>query len=245
MNRQSLIIIAMAALLVAAGCANKKKVTPAHDSRTKQEQLTEAQRLEAEQRRDAERLRIQDSIARAEAEAERLRQIEQQRIQDSIAQVEAAKRAMVQTMNIPRMTVTVVAQGKQISTPATMRWKRAQGTVISIQPLAGIEIARIELNAQHLTILDKLNRRYTRLTYDDLAQMGARTSIDELDAWIDKNILARRSEPQLVLQVSQAGVSGAATIYTASMQTDVNVNMQPTNISNYRQVTLEQLLKGF
>ena len=126
-----------------------------------------------------------------------------------------------------------------------MRWKRAQGTVFSIQPLAGIEIARIELNAQHLTILDKLNRRYTRLTYDDLAQMGARTSIDELDAWIDKNILARRSEPQLVLQVSQAGVSGAATIYTASMQTDVNVNLQPTNISNYRQVTLEQLLKGF
>ena len=223
MNRRSLIIIAMAALLVAAGCANKKKVNPAHDSRTKQEQLTEAQRLEAEQRREAERLRIQDSIA----------------------QVEAAKRAMVQTMNIPRMTVTVVAQGKQISTPATMRWKRAQGTVISIQPLAGIEIARIELNAQHLTILDKLNRRYTRLTYDDLAQMGARTSIDELDAWIDKNILARRSEPQLVLQVSQAGVSGAATIYTASMQTDVNVNLQPTNISNYRQVTLEQLLKGF
>ena len=223
MNRRSLIIIAMAALLVAAGCANKKKVTPAHDSRTKQEQLTEAQRLEAEQRREAERLRIQDSIA----------------------QVEAAKRAMVQTMNIPRMTVTVVAQGKQISTPATMRWKRAQGTVISIQPLAGIEIARIELNTQHLTILDKLNRRYTRLTYDDLAQMGARTSFDELDAWIDKNILARRSEPQLVLQVSQAGVSGAATIYTASMQTDVNVNLQPTNISNYRQVTLEQLLKGF
>ena len=223
MNRRSLIIIAMAALLVAAGCANKKKINPAHDSRIKQEQLTEAQRLEAEQRREAERLRIQDSIA----------------------QVEAAKRAMVQTMNIPRMTVTVVAQGKQISTPATMRWKRAQGTVFSIQPLAGIEIARIELNAQHLTILDKLNRRYTRLTYDDLAQMGARTSIDELDAWIDKNILARRSEPQLVLQVSQAGVSGAATIYTASMQTDVNVNLQPTNISNYRQVTLEQLLKGF
>ena len=223
MNRQSLIIIAMAALLVAAGCANKKKINPAHDSRTKQEQLTEAQRLEDEQRREAERLRIQDSIA----------------------QVEAAKRAMVQTMNIPRMTVTVVAQGKQISTPATMRWKRAQGTVISIQPLAGIEIARIELNTQHLTILDKLNRRYTRLTYDDLAQMGARTSIDELDAWIDKNMLARRSEPQLVLQVSQAGVSGAATIYTASMQTDVNVNLQPTNISNYRQVTLEQLLKGF
>ena len=223
MNRRSLIIIAMAALLVAAGCANKKKVNPAHDSRIKQEQLTEAQRREAEQRRETERLRIQDSIA----------------------QVEAAKRAMVQTMNIPRMTVTIVAQGKQISTPATMRWKRAQGTVISIQPLAGIEIARIELNAQHLTILDKLNRRYTRLTYDDLAQIGARTSIDELDAWLDKNILARRSEPQLVLQVSQAGVSGAATIYTASMQTDVNVNLQPTNISNYRQVTLEQLLKGF
>ena len=40
-------------------------------------------------------------------------------------------------------------------------------------------------------------------------------------------------------------INGTAVIYTASMQTDVNINLQPTNLSGYKQVTLEQLVKGF
>lgn len=244
MKRQSLIILVIAAVLAAAGCANKKKVTPT-STPVQQEQMTEAQRLEAEQRLAAERQRVQDSIAQAEAEAARLRELERQRIQDSIAQAEAAKKAMVQTLYIPRMTVTVFAQGKSISTPAMLRWQRGQGMLVSIQPFLGMEMARIELNAQYVTVIDKINRRYSRLTYDEMAQMGAKGTIDDIDAWIDQNIIARRNEPQLTLQVSRAGINGTATINTSSMQTDVNVNLQPTNISGYRQVTLEQLLKGF
>ena len=236
MKQQPIIIALLAvAMLAAVGCANKKKIAM----------------------REAEQKRIQDSIALVQAQAEaaaeaarqaeaaRLAELERQRVQDSIAAAEAARKAMVQTLNIPRMTVTMVAQGKQLSTPATMRWQRGTGLVVSIQPFAGIEMARVELDADYLTIIDKINRRYTRLTYAEIEQMGARTSIDEIDAWIDQNILARKSEPQLTLQVSRAGINGSATIYTASMPTDVRVNIQPTNVSSYRQVTLEQLMKGF
>lgn len=245
MKRQTLILLVVATLLAAAGCANKKKVNPTQTPQQQEEQLTEAERLEAEQRLAAERQRVQDSIARAEAEVERQREIERQRIQDSIAQAEAAKRAMVQTLYIPRMTVTMVMQGKQVSTPATMRWKHGTGTLVSIQPFAGIEMFRMELDANALTIIDKINRRYTRMNYEEMAQMGARTTLDEIDNWIDQNIIARKNEPQLTLQVSRAGINGTAVIYTASMQTDVNINLQPTNLSGYKQVTLEQLVKGF
>ena len=218
MKRQTLILLVVATLLAAAGCANKKKVTPTQTPQQQEEQLTEA---------------------------ERQREIERQRIQDSIAQAEAAKRAMVQTLYIPRMTVTMVMQSKQVSTPATMRWKRGTGTLVSIQPFAGIEMFRMELDANALTIIDKINRRYTRMNYEEMAQMGARTTLDEIDSWIDQNIIARKNEPQLTLQVSRAGINGTAVIYTASMQTDVNINLQPTNLSGYKQVTLEQLVKGF
>ena len=245
MKRQTLILLVLATLLAAAGCANKKKVNPTQTPQQQEEQLTEAERLEAEQRLAAERQRVQDSIALAEAEAARQQEIERQRIQDSIAQAEAAKRAMVQTLYIPRMTVTMVMQGKQVSTPATMRWKRGTGTLVSIQPFAGIEMFRMELDANALTIIDKINRRYTRMNYEEMAQMGARTTLDEIDNWIDQNIIARKNEPQLTLQVSRAGINGTAVIYTASMQTDVNINLQPTNLSGYKQVTLEQLVKGF
>ena len=174
-----------------------------------------------------------------------MQQIEQQRIQDSIAAAEAARKAKVQTMNISRMTITVTVGGQQIATPATMRWQRGTGLAISVQPFAGLEMFRMEADQQTVTVIDKINRRYTQLTYDELAQMGTKATLDDIDRWIDENILARRNEQQLNLQVSRAGVNGAATIYTNSIQTGGNVNLRPANISGYKQVTLEQMMKGF
>lgn len=242
--KHPLIIAAVAvAMLLPTSCANKKRI-----AREQAQVHAEAQRLI-----EAERQRVQDSIALAQAEelARLQRQLElerqeaeRQRIQDSIAQAEAARRAIVQTLNIPRMTITLGMQGQQFTTPATMRWQRGTGLAVSIQPFAGLEMFRLEVDAQNVTIIDKINRRYTRLNYDDLAKMGAATTIDQMDAWIDKNIIDRRNEPQLVLQATRAGVNGSAVIYTAYMQTDVRINMRPTNIDTYRQVTLEQMLGG-
>lgn len=212
-------------VIAATGCANKKKI---------------ARQQEAELRRQQDSIALvqarQEALARAEAEA-----LERQRIQDSI---DAARKAMVQTMYIPRMTVTAVVQGQQITTPASLRWQRGTAMSLSIQPMAGIEMFRIEANGDNVTIIDKLNRRYTRLTYNDLAEMGVEMSLEELDSWIDNHILAHRDEPQLTMQVSRAGMSGSAVIYTNTIQTGGNVNMRPTNIETYRQVSLQQLISG-
>lgn len=233
-NKITIIALLAAALLLPMSCANKKKIA--------QKQQAE-QRLEAERLRQAEQQRIQDSIAAAEAL--RLKLIEQQRIQDSIAAAEAERKARVQTMSISRMTIAVNMGGQQIATPATMRWQRGTGLVISIQPFAGLEMFRMEVNEQAVTVIDKINRRYTLLTFEDLARMGTKATLDDIDQWIDANILSRRNEPQLNLQVTRAGVNGSAVIYTASIQTNVNVNLHPTNITGYKQVTLEQMMKGF
>lgn len=226
-------VIIAGVILLAGGCAHKKKITPTPVPVQQQEDTEAAQRIEAE-RLEAERI----------AEQQRL-EAERQRIQDSIAQAEAARKAMVQTMYISRMTITINMQGKQLTTPATLRWQRGVGAQISIQPFAGLEMFRMELDDRNLTVIDKINRRYTRLSYDDLSKMGTKTSIDEIDEWVDQNILDRRNEPQLSLQVSRAGISGKAVIYTSSLQTDVTVNMRAANVSGYNQVSLEQLVKGF
>ena len=144
-----LIALMVTALLVAGGCAHKKH-------------LTRAERAAIEA---AERQRVQDSIEAAELL--RLQELERQRVQDSIAAAqaaaEAARRAMVQTLNISRMTLTIVMQGRQFTTPASLRWKRGAGAALSVQPIVGIEILRMELDEQALLIIDKINRRYTRL----------------------------------------------------------------------------------
>ena len=222
-------------ILIAGSCAHKKKITPTPSPVQQQEEIELQQQIEIEQQRQIE-------IEQQRQAAER------QRIQDSIAlaaaQAEAEKKAKVQTLYVPRMTVTMNMQGKQLTTPATMRWKRGEGAQISVQPFAGLEMFRMELDNNHLTIIDKINRRYTRLSYDELSRMGTSTTLDELDEWVDNNILARRNEPQLQLQVARAGISGTAVIYTSTMQTDNKFNLQPTNLNGYRQVTLEQMMKG-
>lgn len=226
MKHKLYIFTLLAVCMVAAtGCANKKKI---------------AMQREAELRRQQDSIAMvqaqQEALARAEAEA-----LELQRKQDSI---EAARKAMVQTMYISRMTISVVVQGRQITSPAALRWKRSTAMSLSIQPMAGIEMFRIEAGTNDVTIIDKLNRRYTRLTYDELAQMGVEMSMEELDSWIDNHILAHRSEPQLTMQVSRASMSGSAVIYTNTIQTDGNINMRPTNVETYRQVTLQQMVTG-
>ena len=90
-----------------------------------------------------------------------------------------------------------------------------------------------------------MHRRSTPLNYHVLAQMGTNVTLDDSERCIDDNILARRNEQQRNLQVSRAGVNGAATIYTNSIQTGGNVNLRPANISGYKQVTLEQMMKGY
>lgn len=229
MNGNKIIGLLIVASLIAGGCANKKHLTRA-----------EKAAIEA-----AERQRVQDSIA--QAEALRLQEIERQRVLDSIAaaEAEAARKARESTLYVSRMTVTVSMHGQQISTPATLRWKRGEGAVASVQPFAGIEMLRVELDNQGLTLIDKINRRYARLTADELAEMGAPTTLDEVDNWVDEHILARRNEPQLTLQVTRADISGTASFYTSAMQVGSNFTLRPTNVSTYKQVTLEQLASGF
>ena len=239
MNRLSIIALLTVILALAAGCAHKKKITPTQTPVQDQEVIAR------------ENKRIQDSIALAQALEQELRLKQEQELKrqqeeaEAKARAEAEKKARVQTLYIPRMTLTVSMQGKQLSTPATMRWQRGEGAILSIQPFAGLEMARIELNNAYVTIIDKINRRYTRLTNDDLSQMGTRTTIDEIDEWIDTNIIARKGEPQLTLKTSRANISATALIYTSGMQMNTSINLRPTNVDSYRSVTLEQLVRGF
>jgi len=233
MNRLLYIVVLMSGIvLLAEGCAHKRKIKPATQPLSEQEESA----VEAE--------RVRDSIALAQAIAEAQAR-EQQRINDSIARAEEeARKTMFKTMNVTRMTVTVQMQGKQISTPATMRWQRGKGVIVSIQPFAGIEMFRAEYDGNVMTIIDKINRRYTRLTNSELEQRGIRVTMDEADAWMDEHILSHRDEPQLTLQVARGGINGSAVIYTNSMQINGRVNINPTNVEMYRKVSLEQLVKG-
>lgn len=55
--------------------------------------------------------------------------------------------------------------------------------ILSLQPLMGIELYRMEIMPQHVTVIDKMNRRYVRMTYEQLQrQTGVNAGFDEIQA---------------------------------------------------------------
>ena len=231
MKRTIRIIALLTAAVLVAGCAHKKKVTPAQTPITGQE--TPA---------------AEPAVVPVPAEPIQAEPVQAEPVQETpVVEAPVAEEpqpAVVQTLYIPNIMLTVVAQGKQITTPAVLSWQRGTGMVLSIRPVL-FEVLRIEQYPGTLTVIDKLNAQYVQLTSTDLELMGVRLTQDEIDALIDERLINRLDEPQLTLSVNQSGIQLTAQIYPSYAQKNVAVNLRATNTANYRQVSLEQLVRGY
>lgn len=225
MKRPIRLFVLLTAAMLVAGCAHKKKVTPVQTPITEQE--TPAAEPAAVEPVQAESAASEPAV-----------------VEPVAVEPEPPQPAAVQTFYIPNIMLTVTAQGKQITTPATLSWQRGAGMVLSIRPVL-FEVLRIEQYPGSLTVIDKLNVQYVQLSSTDLELMGVRLTQDEIDALIDERLINRLDEPQLTLSVNQSGIQLTAQIYPSYAQKNVAVNLRPTNTANYRQVSLEQLVRGY
>ena len=225
MKRPIRLFVLLTAAMLVAGCAHKKKVTPVQTPITEQE--TPAAKPAAVEPVQAESAASEPAV-----------------VEPVAVEPEPPQAAAVQTLYIPNIMLTVTAQGKQITTPAALSWQRGAGMVLSIRPVL-FEVLRIEQYPGSLTVIDKLNVQYVQLSSTDLELMGVRLTQDEIDALIDERLINRLDEPQLTLSVNQSGIQLTAQIYPSYAQKNVAVNLRPTNTANYRQVSLEQLVRGY
>ncbi|MGL5980624.1 MAG: DUF4292 domain-containing protein [Phocaeicola sp.] len=68
-----------------------------------------------------------------------------------------------------KMVLQLDMKGKNgVKLSGTLRLKRNEGIQISIAPLLGIEVARIEITPHQLLALDRMNKRYVELSFEDL-----------------------------------------------------------------------------
>ncbi len=68
-----------------------------------------------------------------------------------------------------RASATLVLDEHRYSMSCTMQVWRNELVVISLQPMLGIEMARIEATRDSVWVFDKMNRRYAVLGYHDAA----------------------------------------------------------------------------
>ena len=150
----------------------------------------------------------------------------------------------VQTLWIQRMTVTIDDRGRRFSTPATLRWERGVGAILSIQPFAGIEMMRAEVTPEQVVIINKLTHSYAQAGATQVKKSYALDLPTVLDASVDKELIDRLNEPVIHLQQTQGQTTIEIAINTKYVLLNENVNIQPTNIQGYKKVSAEQLLQA-
>ncbi len=74
------------------------------------------------------------------------------------------------TMQAGKMNATFVIGDRKISTGGTINYIADSIAIISIQPLFGIELFRLELTKSGAMLLDKVNKRYVRIAYDEMSE---------------------------------------------------------------------------
>ena len=70
-----------------------------------------------------------------------------------------------------KMSLALDVSGKTTKVNGTMRIKKGEVVQLSIAPLLGIEVARAEISPDGVLVIDRVNRRYVRVSFNELQEL--------------------------------------------------------------------------
>ena len=70
-----------------------------------------------------------------------------------------------------KMSLALDVSGKTTKVSGTMRIKKGEVVQLSIAPLLGIEVARAEISPGGVLVIDRMNKRYVRVSFDELQEL--------------------------------------------------------------------------
>jgi hypothetical protein len=74
----------------------------------------------------------------------------------------------INTANFSKLSVDIKSPGNTLSSAASMKIIRDSIIQISVQPMLGIEMARVDFFKNDIVIIDKMNSRYLKTNYEFL-----------------------------------------------------------------------------
>lgn len=92
---------------------------------------------------------------------------------------------------VTKMRFSLRYADRQMAANGSLRFIKDSVLSLSLQPVMGIELFRVEITPSSLTVVDKMNRRYTQLSFAELeTYMGFPLSFDDLQAVAMQRIFA-------------------------------------------------------
>ncbi len=133
--------------------------------------------------------------------------------------------------------------GQPLSANCTMQAVRDSLVVLSIMPMLGIELMRIEATPTYIIGIDKMNRQYAKVTYEEINKIVTPTL-----QWDDFQQLAAGELPtdtpnETVIGYSALGYSLVLRVIYPTIQKDVPVRATHIDLSRYQQKTFSELLQ--
>lgn len=101
-----------------------------------------------------------------------------------------------QTVSAQKVRFSINYQQRQLSANGSITMVKDSILIISVQPLLGIELLRVEVTKTDMTVVDKMNKRYMQMSYDEVRQeLGVPVRYDDLQA-LAMNRLFVANKPQ-------------------------------------------------
>jgi hypothetical protein len=136
-----------------------------------------------------------------------------------------------------RTQVTLTLDQHEFTTNCLLKVWKNELIVLSVLPVMGIELFRLEATPDKVTIIDKLNRRYTIMSYEEINKLSPRRISYKI-----LQLLINKAGKEINLDL-QAGTHTLK--LKANMgQREYNNQKEPqmVNTNKYQQVSLREIL---
>ena len=162
---------------------------------------------------------------------------QQAAVQKQSAETPTEEETLWHTCLIQGAKATLTMDGKTISANCTMQVVRDSMLVISVMPMLGIEVYRLEATPDELIAIDKLNHQYLKTDYARINRY-----VTPSLTWEDLQQIASnevQGGPFIGYAIGEKTI--ALKITYPEKQTDVAVRTQHIDLSRYEQVVVENL----
>jgi hypothetical protein len=141
-----------------------------------------------------------------------------------------------------RAQATLIYDQHQYTMSSTIRAWRNELMIVSLQPMLGIELMRIEATPDSIWIFDKMNKRYTVMAYSEINQMiNADLSYKKLQDFVDTPITPKKDA-----MINQRFTFNKHHLEITCKFSDCEYNTlsapQRTKTDKYKHVTLREIL---
>ncbi len=145
------------------------------------------------------------------------------------------------TCLISNARATIEMQGNKFSANITMQVVRDSMLVISVMPMLGIEMLRLEATPLELIAIDKIHGRYAKANYNRLNQrLTPPVNWDTLQQLCAAELPTGKEKARLLYSLGKETVT--ISIDYTPVQTDVPVRVNHIPLKSYSQIDISQWL---